>query len=88
MGSVGGSGVAMHYDKLFADIARDAVMSGEISVSHMQRCYAVGFNRAGRIMTELERAGIVGKKQGVQKREVKFHDLPSLEAHLQSLGVI
>ena len=75
------------YDALFADIAREAVSSGAISVSYIQRNYEVGFNRAGRIMTQLERAGIVGPQVGAAKREIKFYDMPSLEARLQELGV-
>ncbi len=75
------------YDALFGDIARAAVESGQISTSHIQRTFEVGFNRAGRIMMQLQRAGIVGPQEGVKPREVLFHDLPSLEAKLQDLGV-
>ena len=46
----------------------------------IQRNYEVGFNRAGRIMMQLERAGIVGRQQGAKPRDILFHDLPSLEA--------
>ncbi|MBE6181329.1 MAG: DNA translocase FtsK [Rikenellaceae bacterium] len=75
------------YDSLFAEIARDAVASGQISTSMIQRNYEVGFNRAGRIMTQLERAGIVGRQQGAKPREILYHDSPSLEAKLQDLGL-
>ena len=75
------------YDSLFAEIARDAVSGGNISTSMIQRNYEVGFNRAGRIMTQLERAGIVGRQQGAKPRDILFHDLPSLEAKLQDLGL-
>ena len=47
----------------------------------------MGFNRAGRIMMQLERAGIVGRQEGAKPRDILFHDLPSLEAKLQELGV-
>ncbi|WP_300799515.1 DNA translocase FtsK 4TM domain-containing protein [uncultured Alistipes sp.] len=77
----------MKYDSLFAEIAREAVSSGSISTSMIQRNYEVGFNRAGRIMMQLERAGIVGRQQGAKPRDILFHDLPSLEAKLQDLGV-
>lgn len=76
-----------NYDKLFADIARDAVSSGTMSTSYIQRNYEVGFNRAGRIVEQLFKAGILGPSRGSKPREVKFHDLPSLEAKLQELGV-
>lgn len=75
------------YDPKFADIARDAVSNGVISTSMIQRNYEVGFNRAGRIMLQLERAGIVGPQIGAKPREIKFYDLPSLEAKLQDLGI-
>ncbi len=75
------------YDVLFAGIARGAVESGSISTSMIQRNYEVGFNRAGRIMMQLERAGIVGRQIGAKPREILYHDLPSLEAKLQELGV-
>ena len=90
MGSAGsdlGGGAPMKYDSLFAEIARDAVTGGQISTSYIQRNYEVGFNRAGRIMSQLERAGIVGPQSGAKPREIKFYDLPSLEAKLQDLGV-
>ncbi len=75
------------YDSLFAEIARDAVQSGSISTSMIQRNYEVGFNRAGRIMMQLERAGIVGRQQGAKPRDILFHDSQSLEAKLQELGL-
>jgi len=75
------------YDVLFAEIARNAVENGSISTSMIQRNYEVGFNRAGRIMMQLERAGIVGRQMGAKPRDILFHDLPSLEAKLQELGV-
>ncbi|MBQ0080550.1 MAG: DNA translocase FtsK [Alistipes sp.] len=76
------------YDPMFADIARDAVTTGKLSVSYIQRNYEVGFNRAGRIMTQLERSGIVGPPlRGEKQREVKFYDLPSLEQKLQEMGI-
>ena len=88
-GQVGGeeSSAPVKYDSLFAEIARDAVSSGQISTSMIQRNYEVGFNRAGRIMMQLERAGIVGRQQGAKPRDILFYDLPSLEAKLQELGV-
>ena len=87
MGSEEMGGAPVKFDKLFAEIAREAVSSGQISTSSIQRDYAVGFNRAGRIMSQLERAGIVGPQIGAKPREIKFYDLPSLEAKLQDLGV-
>ena len=81
------SGAPMKYDSLFAEVARAAVSQGQISTSSIQRNYEVGFNRAGRIMMQLERAGIVGRQEGAKPRDILYHDLPSLEARLQDLGV-
>ena len=81
------SSAPQKYDTKFADIARDAVTQGQISTSMIQRNYEVGFNRAGRIMTQLERAGIVGRQEGAKPRDILYHDLPSLEAKLQELGL-
>ncbi len=83
----GDSGAPVKYDVLFGEVARAAVTSGVISTSAIQRNYEVGFNRAGRIMLQLERAGIVGPQVGAKPREIKYYDLPSLEAKLQELGV-
>ncbi len=81
------SDAPIKYDSLFAEIARTAVSGGTISTSYIQRNFEVGFNRAGRIMTQLERAGIVGRQEGAKPREILFHDTLSLEEKLQSLGV-
>ncbi|MDE6570125.1 MAG: DNA translocase FtsK, partial [Alistipes sp.] len=88
MGSEEGASAPLKYDVLFAEIAREAVSSQSISTSMIQRNYEVGFNRAGRIMMQLERAGIVGHQQGAKPREILFHDLLSLEARLQELGIL
>ena len=74
-------------DVLFADIARDAVKRGYTAISTIQRSYGVGFNRAERIMSQLESAGIVGPQIGKKPREINIHDIPSLEAKLRDLGL-
>ena len=81
------SSAPQKYDPKFAEIAREAVSNGVISTSMIQRNFEVGFNRAGRIMLQLERAGIVGPQIGSKQREIKFYDLQSLEARLQELGI-
>ena len=81
------SGSPQKFDPKFGEIAREAVSSGVISTSMIQRNFEVGFNRAGRIMLQLERAGIVGPQIGSKPREIKYYDLPSLEARLQELGI-
>ncbi len=81
------SGPSIKYDSLFTEIARAAVTNGTISTSAIQRNFEVGFNRAGRIMTQLERAGIVGRQEGAKPRTIMFYDIPSLEAKFQELGL-
>ena len=81
------SSAPQKFDPKFAEIAREAVTNGVISTSMIQRNFEVGFNRAGRIMLQLERAGIVGPQIGSKQREIKYYDIQSLEARLQELGI-
>ena len=81
------SSAPVKFDSLFAEIAREAVSSGMISTSSIQRNYEVGFNRAGRIMMQLERSGIVGRQEGAKPRPILIHDSLELEARLQELGI-
>ena len=68
-----------HIDPLFEDAARLIVMSQSGSTSLIQRKYAIGYNRAGRLMDQLEKAGIVGQPHGAKPREVMIQDEVSLE---------
>lgn len=70
------------YDSLFEEVARYAVNNGDISTTEIQRKFEVGFNRAGRIMMQLESAGIVGRQQGINPRKVYFNHITSLEEYL------
>ncbi len=72
-------------DKLFADAARVVVSTQQGSTSGIQRRLSIGYARAGRIMDQLEAAGIVGPFKGSKAREVLFHDELSLEQFLQKL---
>lgn len=83
----GESGKAVKYDPKYAEIARDIVANGRFSISSIQQTHEVGFNRAARIVRQLERDGIVGPQIGSKPREIKYYDLPSLEAKLQELGL-
>lgn len=71
-------------DELFVKVARDVVNSGRASTSSVQRFYEIGYNRAGRIMDQLERVGIVGPSQGGKPRTVLV-DAMKLEEILASL---
>ena len=55
-------------DPLFEEVARRVVNSNTASTSSLQRVYSIGYNRAGKIMDQLEAAGIVGPSQGGKPR--------------------
>jgi S-DNA-T family DNA segregation ATPase FtsK/SpoIIIE len=81
----GDSGAPVKYDVLFGEVARAAVTNGMISTSSIQRNYEVGFNRAGRIMDQLCRMGIVGEQEGSKPRQVLCADEADLEFRLKSM---
>lgn len=82
------SGEASRFDPKIAEIARWFVQNGgQASTSSIQRNFEVGFNRAGRIMNQLERAGIVGRQEGSKPRDLKVTDTYALERILQDLGL-
>lgn len=72
-------------DALFEDAARLIVASQSGSTSLIQRKFSIGFNRAGRLMDQLEKAGIVGIAQGSKPREVLIQDENSLNNLLMAL---
>lgn len=67
----GASGISSaDRDPLYDEIKQYVIMSGEASTSNIQRKYKLGYNRAGRIMDQLEEEGIVGPSQGGKARAV------------------
>lgn len=72
-------------DPLFEDSARLVVIHQQGSTSLIQRKFAIGYNRAGRIMDQLECAGIVGETSGIKAREVLCKDEGELEYRLNHL---
>ena len=68
-----------HLDPMFEDAARLIVREQSGSTSLIQRKFAIGYNRAGRLMDQLEKAGIVGAAHGSKPREVLIMDENSLE---------
>ncbi len=68
-----------HLDPMFEDAARLIVINQSGSTSLIQRKFAIGYNRAGRLMDQLEKAGVVGSAQGSKPREVLIQDEVSLE---------
>ncbi len=59
-----------HLDPMFEEVARMVVVEQSGSTSMIQRKFSIGFNRAGRLMDQLEKAGIVGPAKGSKPREV------------------
>lgn len=59
-----------YYDVLFEDVARFVIEKEKGSTSMIQRMFKVGFNRASRILEQLEDAGIVGPDEGIKPRKV------------------
>ena len=89
MEDAGGSGndVDMnHLDPMFADAARLIVTTQQGSTSMIQRKFSIGYNRAGRLMDQLEKAGVVGPAQGAKPRDVLIQDENTLDLLLNNLG--
>jgi len=72
-------------DEMFEEAARVIVQNQQGSTSLLQRRLKLGYNRAGRIIDQLEAAGIVGPFEGSKAREVRVHDEASLEQLLKDL---
>jgi S-DNA-T family DNA segregation ATPase FtsK/SpoIIIE len=72
-------------DPYFEEVARFVVTSQMGSTSYIQRKYNIGFNRAGRIIDQLEVAGIVGPARGSKPREVLVSSEVELESMLSSM---
>ena len=72
-------------DPMFEDAARLVVIHQQGSTSLIQRKFSIGYNRAGRIMDQLEKAGIVGPTQGSKARDVLCIDETDLEMKLNNL---
>ena len=83
-GSEGGLVDMKNLDPLFEEAARLAVLNRSISTSMIQRKMQLGFARAGRIMDQLESAGVVGPQQGSKPREALVPDLASLQSILDA----
>ncbi len=71
-------------DEMFAEAARLIVIHQQGSTSLIQRHMSIGYNRAGRIIDQLEKAGVVGPFEGSKARKVLFSDIVALDQFLQS----
>ena len=73
-------------DALFDDAARMLVQHQQGSASLLQRKMKIGYNRAGRLIDQMEEAGIIGPFEGSKARQVLISDLDTLEQFLKDLG--
>lgn len=73
-------------DSLFEEVARFVVSTQTGSTSNIQRKFEIGYNRAGRIMDQLEAAGIVGPQEGSKPRRVQIQDEFSLDQLLAAIS--
>ena len=80
-----GGGTPTERDPLFEEVARLVVQSNNASTSSLQRRYSIGYNRAGKIMDQLESYGVVGPAQGGKPRSVLMDPI-SLESLLENLN--
>ena len=85
-GGEGGSIDSQNLDPLFEQAARMVVVTQQGSTSKIQRHFAIGYNRAGRLMDQLQKAGIVGEAQGSKPREVLISDENTLNTLLSQLN--
>ena len=84
--NAGGSGMdSTRLDSMFEEAAQLIVSSQRGSTSYIQQALEVGFNRAGRIMKQLEMAGIVGPSKGSKPREVLCSTMEELQYKLDSI---
>lgn len=87
-GDEGGAGSVdvKRLDPLFAEVAKFVVNTQQGSTSMIQRNYSIGYNRAGKIMDQLEKMGVVGPQVGSKPREVMIKDPITLESLINSIG--
>ena len=84
-GGSGSSGDIGAIDPLFEEAARSVIVSQQGSTSMIQRRFSIGYNRAGRLMDQLEKAGIVGAAHGGKPRDVLLADESQLDNILGQL---
>ena len=72
-------------DPMFEECAKLVVSSQQGSTSMLQRNFSIGYNRAGKIMDQLQKAGIVGAQVGAKPRDVLVRDINTLETIINNL---
>ena len=73
-------------DERFEEAARMVVMTQKGSTSDIQRRLGMGYAKAGRVMDQLEAAGIVGPQEGSKPRQVLVSDFNELDTILKAFG--
>ena len=88
-GSIVEGGIEMgNFDPMFPEVARLVVVNQSGSTSLIQRKFAIGYNRAGRLMDQLEAVGIVGKADGAKPRPVLVTDEVQLDRILECYNLL
>ncbi|MCQ2127729.1 MAG: DNA translocase FtsK [Bacteroidaceae bacterium] len=88
-GGIPDSGMEMgKFDSLFAEAARLVVVNQLGSTSLIQRKFSIGYNRAGRLMDQLEKTGIVGRQDGSKPRPVLVTDETQLDRILETYNLL
>ena len=85
-GSGGGTEDIGNLDPLFSEAAHVIINTQQGSTSLIQRKFSIGYNRAGRLMDQLEKAGVVGAAHGSKPRDVLIQDEETLQSLLNTLG--
>ena len=70
MSAGGGAGGGNERDEYFVDAGKFVIEKDKGSIGMLQRWFKVGFNRAARIMDQLEEAGVVGPEEGTKPRRI------------------
>ncbi len=84
--SAGGSSDSIgHIDPMFEECAKLVVSTQQGSTSMLQRNFSIGYNRAGKIMDQLQKAGVVGAQIGAKPREVLVQDFNTLDTIVRNL---
>ena len=85
-GGGGGAEDIGNLDPLFGEAARVIINTQQGSTSLIQRKFSIGYNRAGRLMDQLEKAGVVGAAHGSKPRDVLIQDEETLQSLINTLG--
>lgn len=77
--------IAGRLDPMFEECAKLVVSSQQGSTSMLQRNFSIGYNRAGKIMDQLQKAGVVGPQIGAKPRDVLVQDFNTLDTIIRNL---